>query len=313
MLVMLSLVVGFAACGGDNDDTTEAKSGDPQGVFDKATLEGIESGQMDLTFKNTTAGGESSDLDLRISGPFRTTENGPEFNVSVAMNTRLEGESIDYDGGVISRSDTAYLKVGTATYRLRPVALEGITSMIETSTSSACEKIASERGLSIEDFVIGLSAEGTADVGGTTTTKFSGGLDTDKALDFFVEVFEFPGCRTQIEGSELSNVFFSALSPVEAAENLRSSLGPVRIDAYVGTDNIIRRISIVGTIEPVNPGSGPTSAELSLDLTLTEVNEDQQIEKPKNAPLVGSLPGTSQDNPLLVFLALRTTSEKLLR
>ena len=123
-----------------------------------------------------------------------------------------------------------------------------------------------------------LSNEGGTDIGGTSTTKVSGNLDLSRAIDTLVSLSENPACA-QLSSSPLP------LSQLEQAKGqIEEAVKNAHVDVYVGDDHIIRRASVQMTIEPPKgAGEGPESVELDLDLSLTGVNEEQEISAPDGA------------------------------
>jgi hypothetical protein len=67
-------------------------------------------------------------------------------------------------------------------------------------------------------------------------------------------------------------------------------LKTAHVDVYVGDDNIVRRISAELSIEPQNASSGgPKKVDLSFDLTLNDVNQNQTITAPSGAKPLNDL------------------------
>ncbi|HEU4463375.1 MAG TPA: hypothetical protein VFR75_12370, partial [Solirubrobacterales bacterium] len=58
----------FAACGGGDDSSTSSGE-DPQKVIEGASLEGVESGNLDLALHVKAEGKEGGDVDVNLSGP----------------------------------------------------------------------------------------------------------------------------------------------------------------------------------------------------------------------------------------------------
>ncbi len=67
LAVLAALATGLAACG-----SSDSSSDDPQQVLDSATLEGVESGNIDLTLTAKSEGEEGGNIDVSLSGPFES-------------------------------------------------------------------------------------------------------------------------------------------------------------------------------------------------------------------------------------------------
>jgi hypothetical protein len=283
--------VALVACGG-GDKSEES----PQSVLSEATLQGIESADVDLSFGLQAPGAEGGKVDVSLSGPFQGEGKGslPQLDMTAKAKGHYNGKKVDFDGGLVLLPNSAYVNYEGVEYEVDPTTF----SFVESALIQAQEEGGAEGGsagvaacqeefgkLKVADFLEGGSNEGSADVGGTGTTKISGDLNVSGALDAVLEVVESPACRNQL----------AAAGPLPSKAEIEKAKGEVNrsvktahVDVYVGDDNIVRRISAQLQIEPKNSGSGPKTVAIELDLKLTGVNEEQSIEAPSNAkPLSG--------------------------
>jgi hypothetical protein len=280
---LAGLATAFAACGGGGGGSDE----NPQAVLEDATLEGIENADLDLSVGVDVSGDEGGNVDLAVSGPFqsRGQDQLPELDISVEAHGSVKGEDIDFDGGLVLLPNRAYVDYEGTDYEVDSTTFSFVQSAIEqaqkesgaqggTAGATACQEAAAGK-FKVGDFVDNLSNDGSADVGGTDTTKVSGDLDVAGALDAVGEVLEIPACKSQFEaaGTQSLGEFESATGEVEKA------LKSARAEIYVGDDDIIRRIVADFTVEP----EGEESVKVELDLTLNGVNEGQEIEIPSGA------------------------------
>jgi hypothetical protein len=288
---VLALAAAFAACGGSSGD----KSGEsPQKVVDEATLQGVDSGNLDLTLGIDASGKEGGKVDVSLSGPFQGGGKGklPQLDLKAKANGSVNGEGVNFDGGLTLLPNSAYVEYEGVEYEVDPTTFSIVESALEQAQKkggaqggsagpTACQEEAGK--LKIADFVENLSNEGGADVGGTSTTKVSGDLNVAGAIDAGIELAESPACSAQLSAAgphPTTSEIDKAKSEVEQA------LKSAHVDVYVGDDNIVRRISGQLAIEPKNGGSGPKSVEIEFDLKLTGVNEEQEIAAaPKAKPL----------------------------
>lgn len=286
---MFVLATALAACGGG-----DGGSDDPQTVLDSATLQGIESGVIDLSLAVKAEGKEGGDVDVSLSGPFQAAANEderPQFDLTAKVNGSFNGQEIDFDGGLVLLTNSAYVGYQGTEYEVDPTTFGIVESALEEAQqggsggTTACQEAAGE--LEIGNFVDNLSDDGSADVGGTNTTKVSGDLDVPATIDALVELAEDPACSAQIGAAGA----LPSKADIEAAKDeIEGALKTAHADVYVGDDDIVRRISAQLTIEPPeSSGSGPKSVELSFDLTLTGVNEEQEIAAPQGAKPLSDL------------------------
>ena len=287
-LALIALASALAACGGGGSDS-------PQAVVDEATLQGVESGDINLSLGIDVKGGKSGHIDVGLSGPFQKESGAelPELDLTAAAKGSLGGEAIDFAGGVtLLGGNKAYVGYEGTEYEVDPTTFSFVKSTLKkqgggkTSEASACTDAAGK--LKISDFIENLEEGGSADVGGTSTTKVSGDLDASAALDTIGELIEDPACSKQLEAAG------PLPSPAEldaAKGKVQGSVKSAHVDLYVGDDHIVRQITVEATIEPPagSNDEGVKSVVLDLDLKLTGVNEEQTISAPKTAKPLSDL------------------------
>lgn len=286
---LAALAAIFAACGGGGDSSSE----DPQTVIDNATLEGVKSGTLDLQLGIKSTGKEGGDLKVSLSGPFQAgtgKEELPEVALSAKADGSIKDEPVNFEGDLTLLSDRAFIGFNGKEYEVDPTTFGFVKSAFEQAQQeggggegagdvTACQEAAS--GLKVADFVDNLQNEGSADVDGTDTTKVSGDLDTEGAVDALIELTENPACSAQLEAAGPL-----PLSELESAKaELGSAVKKAHADIYVGDDEIIRKVAAELTVEPKDSGE---KVEISFELSLGDVNEEQEISAPANAePLEG--------------------------
>jgi hypothetical protein len=290
---LLAMATAFAACGGGSDKSGE----DPQTVIDEATLQGVESGNLDLSLGIKASGSEGGNIDVSLAGPFQGEGKGklPQLDMTAKANGSINGGDVDFEGGLVLLPNSAYVNYEGTEYEVDPTTFSFVESALEQQQGQAggegesaglsgCQEAAGD--LNVGNFIEGASNEGSADVGDTSTTKVSGDLDISGAIDSVLELAESPACRSQLSAAGP----LPAKSEIEKAKDeVNSAVKTAHVDVYVGDDNIVRRIVAQLAIEPKNGGSGPKSVEIDFDLQLTEVNEEQEISAPGNAKPLNDL------------------------
>jgi hypothetical protein len=288
LAALAALTIAFAACG-DSDKSSE----DPQSVIDSATLEGVESGNVDLSLGIKSEGKESGDVDVRLSGAFQSTgKDLPELAMTASAKGSAKGEDVDFEGGLTLLGDRAFVNYEGTEYEVDPTTFGFVKSAFEQAQEqggaeesnpadvTACQEAAA--GLDVGDFVDNLSNDGSADVDGTSTTKISGDLNVGGAIDAIVKLTENPACSKQLEAA--GPLPIGELE--EARDELTSAVKEAHVEVYVGDDDIIRRLAAELTIEPKD--AAKEKVEVEFDLTLSGVNEEQDISAPSGAkPLQG--------------------------
>jgi hypothetical protein len=292
-VALFAIASAFVACGGG-----DGGSENPQTVVDDATLQGIESADVDLSLNVNAKGGEGGNVKVSLSGPFQSEggEELPQLDMTAKANGSLNGEDIDFDGGLTLLPNTAYVRYEGVEYAVDPTTFSFVQSTFkkaqeegggggQTPELSACQDTIGN--LKVADFIDNVKDEGSVDVGGTATTKVSGDLNVSGALDSAFEFIEDPDCASQL-GATGSLPSSDELD--EARSEVKGAVKTAKIELYVGDDNIVRRVVAKLKIEPSkDSGGGPRSVAIDLDLTLTGVNEDQEIAAPTSAKPLSKL------------------------
>jgi hypothetical protein len=290
----------LAACGGGGSDG--GSSEDPQKVIDKATLKGVESGNLDLSLKVNSHGSEGGNLDVSLSGPFQAGAKGelPEADFSAKVSGEAEGEKLDFEGDATLLSDRAYIGYEGDEYEVDPTTFGFIKSGFEQAQEEgggegeggegkACQEAAAE--LEISDFVKNLKNNGGVEVEGVQTTEISGDLDVPGAIDQIIKLTENPACSSQLEAAGPL-----PLGELEKAkETLANQVQKAHASVFVGEDDdIVRKLSAELELEPV----GGEPREIQFELSLGEVNEPQKITPPPSAKPLEQLFQKLGINPL---------------
>jgi hypothetical protein len=300
-----ALSAGLAACGGSS-----ASEESPQAVLDNATLEGIESADLDLSLKVKSTGKEGSDLDVTVSGPFESQEGSdlPQMDIEATAKGNYKGEKVDFEGGLVLLPSSAFVKYEGVEYEVDPTTFSFVESILnrsqkgsggETKGVTGCR--AAVGGLDFTKLGENLKNEGTVEVGGTDTTKLSGELDPTGASDLLSELTEDPACRTLL-GS--AGKIPSVGNLKKSGDELSESLKKAHVEFYVGEDDhIVRRVVADLLVEP--KGSNNERSAIVLDVTLNGVNEEQEIAAPSAAKPLSDLFLKLGINPLELAGALQ--------
>lgn len=306
-IALVAIAAALASCGGGSDRSDES----PQQVVDEATLEGVDSGNLDLTVAVDATGKEGGNLDFTLSGPFGGEATGelPQLDLSATAKGHFDGDDIDFDGGVVLLPSTAFVDYEGVEYEVDPSTFSFLESVLQPegeeggggSGAAACQEAAGK--LQVGEFLENGRNEGSTEVGGTSTTKVSGDLDVPAALDALLEVAETPACKGQLSTAGP----LPSKSEIEDAKGeLRQGVKTAHVEVYVGDDDIVRRIVAQTRIEPKEGRKGPSKMEIDVDMKLTGVNEEQEIVAPKGAKPLGALFVKLGINPLELLELLQS-------
>jgi hypothetical protein len=290
LFATLAVLAGLlAACGGGSD-STDSSGEDPQKVLENASLEGVKSGELEMSLNATAEGDEGGEVEVSLSGPFEAGAKGelPQLELNAEANGSAAGEELDFEGGLTLLTDRAFINYEGDAYEVDPTTFGFLKSTLEQAQQSesesgditACQEAA--EGIRFSQFADQLTNEGSADVDGTSTTKISGNLSVSGGIDALIELTEDPACSSQLEAA--GPLPLDELE--EAKGELSKAIKKAHVDLYVGDDDIVRKIDAELTIAP--PGSADEKVELEMELTLSGVNEEQSFEEPSETkPLEG--------------------------
>ena len=293
---LTALAAVLAACGGSDDSNS---SEDPQQVVESASLAGVESGELALSLHVNAEGKEGGDVDVSLSGPFEAggKEELPQLAIEAEVSGSADGEDIDFDGGLTLLTDRAYVAYKGTDYEVDPTTFGFLKSAFERSQQqsgeqdvTACQQAA--EGIKFSQFADNLENEGGADVDGTSTTKVSGDLNVDGAIDALIKLTEDPACSSQLEAA--GPLPIGELE--EAKGELSKAIEKAHVDLYVGDDDIVRKVDAELTIAP--PEAADEKVEVQLELTLSGVNEEQSFSSPSDAKPLEDLFNELGVNPL---------------
>lgn len=301
LATVVALAGALAACGGGSGSDE-----DPKSVIEGATFEGVESGNLDLQVGIISEGEEAGEVDLSLSGPFQGagSEALPEMAMQASLEGDMDGEAIDFEGGLTLLSNRAFVNYKGTEYEVDPTTFGFAKSSVEQGLSegatagvdpTACQEAATSTDLtSVFD---NLENEGSADVDGTSTTKVSGDLNPEGAVDAIVALTEDPACSAAFEAAGPL-----PLDELEAAKDeLSSALDKAHAEVYVGDDGIIRKVVVELAVEPKD-GAGER-VEMNLEMSLGAVNEEQDIAAPADAQPLEGLFEELEVNPLSLLEA----------
>jgi hypothetical protein len=276
----------LVACGGDSD--SGGSSGESaEAVLEEATLEGIDSGNLDASF-DLEEQGEEGRLEFSLSGPFQGEGGGgslPLLDMTAKAKSSGGDDDLDFEGGLVLLPNSAYVNYEGVEYEVDPTTFAFVESALkealgeaDADTEKACREAFSE--LDIADMVEDAVNEGSAEVDGVTTTKISGALDVFLAPDAILKALESPACSAQLRaGGPLP----SRSEIEESEEKVRELLKDAQVEVYVGDDGIVRQISAQMTLEGKGSDSESEIVTGDLELKLSGVNEEQEIAAPEDA------------------------------
>ena len=172
---VLALAVALAACGSSGGSS----NANPQQVVNDATLQGIHSGNVDLSLGIDVKGDQGGHIDVGLSGPFQSQGKNqlPQLDMTVKANGSINSKDVNFEGGLTLLADRGYVNYKGTDYEIDPTTFGFVKTAIQqaqqknggaqgqSGVSQSCQNAVGK--LKINDFVTNLSNEGSTDVGGT--------------------------------------------------------------------------------------------------------------------------------------------------
>jgi hypothetical protein len=269
MLVALCLLAG---CGGDDDAADTG--GDVNQLLNEtfANAEDIKSGNVDL---NASIEGAQS-VTVKLSGPFQSEGDGklPRFD----LNASLEGSGQSLTAGVTSTGEQGFVSFQGTDYEVSGPVLQQLQAAYEQAQQQQHQRGGASLatlGVDPRKWLTDVRNEGESEVGGTETIKITGGVDVMKLLDDVNAALE----RTRALGLQGSEDLPERLTDAQKRE-AADAIKDISVEIETGKDDhILRRLAVSAAAEDEESGS----FDLRFEVSLVDVNEDQEIEGPENA------------------------------
>ena len=201
----------------------------------------------------------------------------PKFDIDFAF----EGAGQSLKAGLTSTGEKAFVNFQGTDYVVSDQVFKQFKAGYEQAQKQGTEQnqSLSSLGLDPRQWLTNPKNEGEAKVGDDDTIKITGGVDVNKLLDDLNQALK----KTRELGVQGSDQLPSQLTDAQKKQVVDAVKDP-RVEIYTGKDDtILRRMVIaLGIVAP--EGSGQSgSADLKLDLSISDLNEDQEVSEPSGA------------------------------
>jgi hypothetical protein len=281
-LAILALAaVGLTACGGGGGDEASSST-DVNTLLDK-TFTGkkdIKSGKFDLSVKVNVSGGESGangPFDLTLSGPFQTegTKKLPKFDLELAAN----GQGQNIKAGVESTGDKGFVSFNGTDYSVPDNVFkqfkDGFEQAAAQSENQNKDQSLSSLGIDPRKWLTNPKNAGEGKVGDTDVVKITGGVDVGKLLEDVNQALAKAGSLG------LQNEQLPSKLTAEQQAQVEKALKDVNVEIATGKDDyILRRMAV--DLKAEDPSGADGKIDLTFDLSLLDVNQDQEFPEPSN-------------------------------
>lgn len=263
LIVALAASLALAACGSSGSSSTDARG------LVKATFGNggkVDSGQIALLLNVQTHGLKSisGPIQVRFGGPFDKAPGTGAPRFAFTLSGSLAGHS--FDAGATSTGSAGFIGLSGKEYAMPEAQFAAFRKSFSSVQSIAQPKTSSGGDIS---WLVDPKVEGDADVSGTKTKHVSAGIDVAKLL-----------ATLSSRGAQVKG-----LTPAQE-QGVADAVKDPTFDFYTGAkDNVLRRVRISFRID-VPPAKqsgfgGLTSANITLDYSIAELNQPQNITAPK--------------------------------
>ena len=304
LLVLLACALGFAACGGDDEDATQLLAQTFGGGG-----EDVKSGRVDLNVKLNAQGlaDVQGPVSVRLAGPFESTAPAelPRFDFELALSA--QGQNVR--AGAVSTGEAGFLRFQEETYDIGDDLFKQFKDGYAEQAKCTEEQGGEGGGVTFQ--ALGIDPrrwltdprkEGEEDVGGAETVHIASGIDVPKFLEDINRVLSRTDVQqrqadpcaeeteTEAEPSEQPSRQLSEADRKQIAEAIKDA----RVDVWTGKDDkVMRRLNVALKFEVAEENRsnarGLQGGDLRFDMTLGAVNEEQAIEAPADAQPIEQL------------------------
>lgn len=282
LLLALIASLGVAACGDDDEGT----QGGPNAreLLERAFNTSIDSGRLafDADLQIDGREGHGGAYTLKLSGPF--SSNGGQKLPSLDLDVSFSGLGPGLRAGLIVTEDNAFVSFGGDDYEVG----EELIGELNRQSEEAAEGRTSfqDFGIDVGRWVRDPQVTGEEDVEGTSTMKVSGEVDAQRVIDDYLNLSQELGPVLGEEPLDLDD---------EDREQIGEALEESRVDVYVAGDGTLRRLTLDLELQVPEAlredADGIEGGSVKVDLTFSELGEEQEIEAPEDARPIDELLG----------------------
>ena len=290
LLLLLALPLpAVAACGDDSSGSTDESA---QQLIDQ-TFSGkknVKSGKvnLDLNAKLEATGAAASQLEgpisLKLTGPFQSQGEDKLPEVDFDLTVSAGGQK--FTAGAVTTQNQAFISYQGTDYRIPQGQFERYKRQVERdakrNNGRQNQFDLATLGIDPKNWLENPKKEGEEDVGGTETVHISSDVDVGALLDDVNDLVRRAG-TLGLQSDQVPQRL-----PERTKRQIEDSVKNARFELWTGKDDkIMRRLEIEFSFdlpqELRDQAQGVTGGTVKAKVEITDLNEDQTIEVPKDA------------------------------
>lgn len=286
LALLMVVLTGLTACGGGDNG---AAAGADVNELLKETFgpdQNVESGNLAVVLGLDAKGlrGIQDPVSIKLSGPFATSGKGKLPKLDLALT--LSGAGANFSAGVVTTGEKGWLELQGTAYAVDDATFAQFKKGYEDSAAKSKDDNGnpSFQSLGIDPlrWLKDPAVAGSATVGGAETYRITAGVDVSAFLE---DVSTLLGKAGQL-GQATAGVPASLTE--QQRKDIEASVKDAALEVWTGKDDkALRRIKLTVALdvpEAVRPRAGGLqTGKLTFDLTISDLNEPQEIAEPKNA------------------------------
>jgi hypothetical protein len=235
-------------------NATPAASTSPNQVLSAAfTPNALNSASFDGKLSFSMGGKTNS---IRAAGAYEST--GPKDMPKARVQVSVDVPGFDGRGGFVTTGDRAWITRGNVAYAVPQAAWSKIVKARGNGTPPTSK--APKLDVNPSSWLQNVKSEGTEQMDGVEVTHVSADVNSAAAIADVMKAMDT-----------------TARIPAGAEQRLAKVVQNGHIDAWVGSDKILRR----ATLEMSGKGNGNQTVDMNLDVRLSQVNKPQTVNAPK--------------------------------
>ncbi len=289
-LALLIAAMALVACGGDDTETadtggTAVETEDPQAILEQTFSEEgdkkVDSGRFDLAMTVNAEGGGSpltSPIEISLGGPFQSQgeKEIPKFDIDVSVSGIPGQDTIE--AGATSTGDAGFVAFNGQEYAVSDEVFQQFKAGFEQAQAEQTgdQPTLASLGIEPQTWLTDPQTDGDSTVGDTDTIKITGAIDLPKMLADVNDLLSNADSLGVPDTGQLPTELTD-----EQIQQVEDTVKTATVEIETGKDDsILRRMAFVLDIE--DPAGSGGKASIDFDLSLTDLNEEQEIETPED-------------------------------